>query len=60
MNNNEIENVITNETKKRLNIMKNDDYKWPKKVNDKDYILIVLLFMICLLLIICCLIGAIE
>ncbi len=62
MVNNDIDigKLISEETKKRLDIMGNPDYQFPKKATKKDAIAIVLSIVACVTLIIACMMGVIE
>ena len=59
-NNEDIGKIIDEETKKRLEIMQDDNYQWPERVDSKDYMLIIVLIVICILLIVGCMLGVIE
>ncbi len=55
----DIGTVITQETEKRLEIMKSPDYKFPEKAGKKDAIAIILAIAVCGLLILGCMTGVI-
>ena len=60
MNNLSIEKIIYEETEKRLEIMSKEDYEFPKKITETDWILIWGIVIISIFLIILCMIGVIE
>lgn len=59
MQNNNIGEIISSETKNRLEIMQREDYEWPPKAGIKDYIGIVAIVSIAGLLILGCMMGVI-
>jgi hypothetical protein len=58
--NQSIEELIYNETKKRLAIMEKPDYEFPKRITKVDVIAITAGIVICCLLIALCMMGVIE
>jgi hypothetical protein len=56
----DIEELIYNETEKRLTEMKNQNYVFPQRIGIKDILGIVSLIVICLCLIVLCMMGVIE
>lgn len=55
-----IEELIKEETENRIKIMSDKDYVFPERINQKDYIAIILLIVICLVLITLCMTGVIQ
>ncbi|POO87383.1 hypothetical protein C1H57_25450 [Clostridium sp. 2-1] len=58
--NQSIEELIYNETKKRLAIMEKPDYEFPKGITKADVIAITAGIVLCLLLIALCMTGVIQ
>lgn len=58
--NQSIEELIYNETKKRLAIMEKPDYEFPKSITKADVIAIASGIVLCLLLIALCMTGVIR
>lgn len=56
---NNIENIIYDETKKRLDIMDSKEYVYPSKIGKIDIFFIILLIFINLIFIILCMLGVI-
>lgn len=55
-----IEELIKEETENRIKIMSDKDYAFPERINQKDYIAIISLIVICLVLIVLCMMGVIQ
>lgn len=55
-----IEELIYNETEKRLNIMASKEYEFPKKATKLDYMIIVISIIICVFFMVLCMIGVIK
>jgi hypothetical protein len=55
-----IEELIYEETEKRLREMSSPDYNWPQKADRKDIVGICGAIGICILLIVLCMTGAIA
>ena len=55
-----IEELIKEETENRIKIMSDKDYVFHERINQKDYIAIILLIVICLVLIVLCMTGVIQ
>lgn len=60
MENKTIEELINDETEKRLTIMERPDYKYPKKITKVDITVIVSGIFVCLSLIVLCMTGVIK
>ncbi|MBR1863287.1 MAG: hypothetical protein IJ806_04295 [Ruminococcus sp.] len=60
MSSESLEQIIYDETEKRLAEMSKEDYEFPERADKKDYIGIALAVGVCLLLIILCMTGVIE
>lgn len=54
-----IEQLIYEETEKRLEIMQSDSYEFPEQMKRTDYIIIAAAVILCLILIIACMLGGI-
>lgn len=55
-----IDELISEETSKRLDEMQSTDYQFPKRMGKIDYIIIALLCAVSLALIIACMAGGIK
>ena len=55
----DIGQLIYDETEKRLNIMQQDDYIWPKKAGKWNWIVMIALMVVCITLIVLCMTGVI-
>ena len=51
MSDNSIQDLISEETKRRLDIMSSEDYKFPEKITKTDILLIVSIISVCAVLI---------
>lgn len=60
MSDNSIQDLISEETKRRLDIMSSEDYKFPEKITKTDILLIVSIISVCAVLIALCMLGVIE
>lgn len=54
-----IEDLIYEETEKRLEIMQSDSYEFPEQMTKADYVVIAAAVVVCLILIIACMLGGI-
>lgn len=54
-----IEDLIYQETEKRLEIMQSDSYEFPERMTKADYAIITAAVVVCLTLIIACMLGGI-
>lgn len=59
-NNKSIEELIYEETEKRLSIMEKPDYEFPKRITKADVTVIIGGIVICAVLILLCMVGVIE
>lgn len=57
---NTIEQLIYDETKKRLEIMESEEYSFPEEANRKDAVIIISSIILCIALIGLCMIGVIK
>lgn len=57
--NNSIEQIIYDETEKRLDIMDKSDYEFPKKICKIDWIAIILTISVSMILILLCMLEVI-
>ena len=55
----DINELIVLETEKRLEIMQSRDYVFPEKITNYDWIVLILLIVVCVLLIGLCMVGVI-
>ena len=55
-----IEELIYQETDRRLQEMQSDTYEFPKKMTKTDYILITAAVLVCVGLIVACMLGVIR
>lgn len=55
-----LEQLIYDETEKRLNEMEQPDYEFPKRMSKADYAVIVGAIVVCTLLIALCMVGVIA
>ncbi|AET68015.1 hypothetical protein Desor_2444 [Desulfosporosinus orientis DSM 765] len=55
-----IEELIYNETKRRLELMEQADYEFPKTIGKGDVLAIIVSITVCILLIALCMIGVIQ
>lgn len=55
-----IEELIYNETEKRLQEMEREDYEFPERINKTDYIIMAAGFIGSVILIILCMLGVIN
>lgn len=55
----DINELIVCETEKRLEIMQSRDYVFPEKITNYDWIVLILLIVVCVLLIGLCMVGVI-
>ena len=55
-----IEEVIYQETEKRLAIMQQPDYEFPARIGKGDVAAIITSIVVCLTLIVCCMTGVIA
>ena len=55
-----IEELINSETAKRLEIMEDSDYDFPKQIGKGDWIAIIVGIVVCLVLIGLCMVGVID
>lgn len=55
----DINELIVCETEKRLEIMQSRNYVFPEKITNYDWIVLILLIVVCVLLIGLCMVGVI-
>lgn len=55
-----IEQLIYQETEKRLEIMQDKKYQFPGRINAYDILTIITSVIVCIILIVCCARGVIE
>lgn len=55
-----LEELIYEETKKRLDIMESKEYKFPKKISRTDSYIIISIIILSLLLIVLCMVEVIK
>ena len=55
-----LEELIYEETKKRLDIMESKEYEFPEKISKTDSYIIIILIILSLLLIVLCMVEVIK
>lgn len=55
-----IEEILYSETEKRLALMEQADYEFPKTITQTDWAVILSSVALCVILIVCCMMGVIQ